>query len=119
LNKQLLATGALKKETDASATSDIKAIATKGKLTAAIDAEAAAQARLAAVIDKTIARQEAANIAAAYVDVRQGREPVPRRSEPSGPSRRRWRGARTMKAEVVEAEVATVGSFGRIKGLRR
>jgi hypothetical protein len=115
LNKQLGAQTTLAKATDASAASDIKAATTKARLTAAVDAEAAAQARLAAVIDKTIARQEAAKVAAATTTFGKGGNPFQGEANLAAQAASVGAATRAMNAEVAAAEVATVGSFGRIK----
>jgi hypothetical protein len=115
INKQLSTQSALAKATDASAASDVKAATTKGSLTAAIDAEAAAQARLAAVIDKTIARQEAANAAAASTTFAKGGNPFQGEANLAAQAASVGSAAKAMEASVVESEVATVSSFGRIK----
>lgn len=115
LNKQLAAQGALGKATGAGATEDIKAATSKGKLTAAIDAEAAAQVRLAAVIDKTIARQEAASAFAASSSFGKGGNPFQAEATLAAQAASVGASSRAMSAAVAEAEVVSVGSFGRIK----
>lgn len=115
LNKQLTAQSTLTKATEANSTADLASAANKAKVTAALDAEAAAQARLAAVIDKTIARQEAANIASASGAFGKGGNPFQAEATLAAQAAQAGAASRAMSAEVAAAEVATVGSFGRIK----
>lgn len=115
LNKQLTAQSTLTKATEASGTADIAAAANKAKLTAALDAEAAAQARLAAVIDKTIARQEAQKVANAGTGFSKGGNPFQAEANLAAQAASVGAATRAMKTEVAAAEVASVGSFSRIK----
>jgi hypothetical protein len=115
INKQLASQSTLTKATSAGASEDVKAAASKGRLTAAIDAEAAAQARLAAVIDKTIARQAAAQAASGATTFAKGGNPFQGEANLAAQAASVGAATRAMNAEVAAAEVASVGSFGRIK----
>jgi hypothetical protein len=115
INKELAAQQGLSKATETAAGADLTAVANKAKKTAAIDAEAAAQARLAAVIDKTIARQQAAAAAGAATALGRGGNPFQAEADLAAAAARVGSSTGAMKAAVAEAEVATVGSFGRIR----
>jgi hypothetical protein len=115
INRELNAQRGLTKATEAEAASDIKAATEKGKKTAAIDAEAAAQARLAAVIDRTIARQQAQAAANASTSLGKGKNPFQAEADLAAASAAVSASTRTMETAVAEAEVATVSRFARIK----